>query len=92
MNAGSVDLFSMGQELLWLATVLPTAAQQDWRPYYTTGRPWRQQVREALPNIRQLGQLDPSVAPMLGAMLQVMQPYAEYQVAFFVIHMDERSR
>lgn len=36
LNSGATDIFCMGQELAWLAEVLPYAVQGDWRPYLQT--------------------------------------------------------
>lgn len=75
MMSGSVDAYMTGQELLWLARVIPSAAAGNWEPFYTTGTQSRLQFRQVIPIIQQaglgydLGQLAPFVG-QFGPMVE----------------------
>jgi hypothetical protein len=89
MTSGTVDTFAMGRELQWLATVLPIVAEKnDWTPYYQTGTPWRQQLRQGMAAMRALGQLSGDADPLTRQIMGVMGPIAEYQVASYLLFMD----
>ncbi len=48
ITSGHVDLVRMGEELIWLSTVLPAAARGDLGPFQTTGTTLRQQLRQGM--------------------------------------------
>lgn len=67
MMSGALDAYMTGQELLWLARVIPSAAVGNWNPFLTTGTQSRLQFRQVIPIIQQaglsydLGQLAPFI-------------------------------
>ena len=78
IQSGSVGLMAMGQELFWLAEVLPTAAAGDWKDYNTTGTPTRQQLRQVLPWMDSI--LDPSTKQSFDIMMSQYAPVFEKQL------------
>jgi len=58
LSSGAVDSYAMGQELKWLAEVLPSAAAGNWNQFNSTGTPTRNQIREAIPLLRVIFQGD----------------------------------
>ena len=88
INSRPADLVAMGQELLWLAKVLPSAARGDWGPYETTGTPMRQQIRQVLPIYQQLMSMDPAMAQIVQGMMQQFEPVAEQQILMLARMLD----
>lgn len=64
MNDSATNLHELGQELTWLATVLPSVAQGDLEPFLTTGYPLRDSKKEmaqmAFVNAQAVCQMDPA--------------------------------
>ncbi len=83
MRSYGSDMFTMGQELLWLARVLPAAAQENYTPYNTTGTDTRRMMPQVLPIYQMLCQMDPSICQMMLGMLREMAPQIEQQVYVF---------
>lgn len=52
LNAFSLEASALGQELNWLAGVLPAMAAGDMVPFNTTASPQRAQIRQLLPLIK----------------------------------------
>lgn len=80
IQQGATDTFAMGQELLWIARVIPKAANGDWVEFKTTGTQSRMMIRQLWPIYRQMG----SVALLNQTMLS-FQPMMEEQVKFFAL-------
>ena len=70
VNSGALDLYTIGQELLWLAEVLPEAAQGNWSAYNNTGTEMRKQVRQILPLLQTLSQFDDPFGPSMSDIVQ----------------------
>lgn len=49
LTSGNLDLIQMGEELMWLSTVLPEATRGNFGPFQTTGTNLRQQLRQGMP-------------------------------------------
>jgi hypothetical protein len=81
-NYGS-DMVTMGQELIWLANVLPAAAQGDYIPYNTTGTETRRMISQIQPIYQMLCQMDMSVCQMMLGMFREMAPQIEQQIYVF---------
>ncbi len=86
VNRGSIDSLLQGEELLWLAEVLPEAAKGNWNPYQSTGTKTRQQARAFLPMIEMI---DPSSIQQLEAMMAKIEPIVEDQYVIFALMTDE---
>lgn len=80
MRSYGSDAFAMGQELLWLARVLPAAAQKNYTPYNTPGTNTRQMMAQVLPIYQMLCQMDPSICQMMLGMIRDMAPQIEQQI------------
>ena len=74
------DMFSMGNELVWLSQVLPPAVQGNYTPYKTTGTSSRRMAAQALPNYQMLCQMNPGACRMMQAMFLEMEPMLEEQI------------
>ena len=86
VDQGQVQLFALGQELVWLSQVIPKAAQGDWSDFLNTGTLSRKQTIEYLnimiPMFEMMGE-----AELLSYLMTTMssyQPYIEYQTAIMV--------
>ena len=55
MRSGALDAFMTGKELIWLAEVIPQAAQGNWQPFLNTGTESRLQFRQVIPLLQQAG-------------------------------------
>ena len=80
MRSYNNDTFTMGQELLWLSQVLPSAAEGDYEPYNTTGTPARQLWAQVLPYMRMLFQMNPDLYQTMQNVMREMQPVMEQQI------------
>lgn len=80
IQGGAVDLFMMGQELLWLAEVMPSAASGDWRLFNTTGTETRNMIREVMPIYEMMFAMDPSMAQIFDNAMAQFGPLVEYQM------------
>lgn len=80
MQSYGSDQFMMGQELLWLAEVLPAAAQGNYQPYNTPVTTSRQMAYQVLPIYQMMCQMDPYPCQMMQAMLNDMAPEIEQQI------------
>ncbi len=85
MQSGTLDLFMLGQELLWLAEVLPSAADGDWGPFKTTGTETRIMARQLLPLMNMMLESDPDSAAIKNAVMQQYQPIVEEQMVWLAI-------
>lgn len=85
MNGTSVDMFAIGNELVWLADVLPDAASGDWSSFYHTGTEVRQWLRVWGPVI--LAGLDPAIRAIFYEKLSQYGPDAERYV-FLILLMS----
>lgn len=80
IQGGTVDMFMMGQELLWLAKVLPPAVNGNWGPFNTTGTESRNMMRQILPIYQMMMATDPAMAQLVNRVIAQFGPLAEYQV------------
>lgn len=80
MRSYSNDTFTMGQELLWLSQVLPSAAEGDYELYNTTGTSARQMWAQVLPYMRMLCQMNPDLCQTMQNVMREMQPVMEEQI------------
>jgi hypothetical protein len=74
------DAFAMGQELVWLARVLPPAAQGDYGPYNAAGTLSRQAMAQVLPIYQVLCQMDSSTCELMVSMFRQVAPSIEEQI------------
>ncbi len=81
INSGAVEAFIMGQELVWLADVVPAAALGDWGPFVSTGTVSRLTFRQQWPLVQQMLVMDPSLGRLVEQTIYQIQPWVEYQVA-----------
>lgn len=92
INSGSVDLFMMGKELVWLSNVLPAAAHGNFGPLNSTGTPARQQIRQVLPIYAMMMQ-DPEMRAMWQQIVQPLMraygPMAVDQIVMLSLMMPE---
>lgn len=80
IHSGAVDLYTMGNELIWLSQVLPPTANGNNSPFLTTGTQWRLWIKWVWPMYEQIIQLNPSMAPIINQSLSMMGPMTEEQV------------
>ena len=80
MRSYGSDMFAMGQELLWLANVLPAAAQGNYTSYNMTGTATRRMMNQVAPMYKMMCNMDPSICEMMLGMLREMAPQIEQQV------------
>ena len=85
IGSGSVDLYLMGNELLWLAKVLPYAANGNWSLFKTTGTENRNQIRQILPIINMLIETDHSMGQLVDEVMNQYGPIVEEQIAMLAI-------
>ena len=88
INSGATDLMLMGQELHWLAQVLPPAIRGNYVPYNTTGTPTRQQIRQVLPIFNVLCQTDPAMCQMVRGIMQQFEPIIEEQIVMLAMMLN----
>ncbi len=81
IHSGGVDAIAIGQELVWLADVVPAAASGNWELFVNTGTQSRLSVRQIWPLYQQMRVMDPSMGTILEQSMNQMQPWVEYQVA-----------
>jgi len=64
MNDSATNLFELGQELTWLAEILPAVADGDLEPFLNTGYTLRNEKKQlaqaAFANVRAMCQMDPA--------------------------------
>ena len=80
MQSGALDAVMTGQELLWLAEVIPPAARGDWSKFTSTGTEARNQVRMVAPMVMAM--------PDMAGMLQQVQPIID-QLGFGPMVADQ---
>lgn len=80
LNSYVSDVYAMGQELIWLANVLPSIAQGNYTPYNSTGTYTRQMLRQVWPIYQHLCQIDPSSCQPLFNTLNQVSPQLELQI------------
>jgi hypothetical protein len=83
-NEGSVQVYTIAQELAWIASVVPSAAAGDYGPFTTTATDARRMFRQAWPMYQQVLALDPSNTAIVEAAIHQAQPWLEYQIAYLV--------
>jgi hypothetical protein len=75
------DMFSMGNELVWLSQVLPPVVQGNYSPYKTTGTYSRRMVAKALAYYQQvLCQMGPDSCRMMRTMFFEFEPMLEQEI------------
>jgi len=83
----------MGQELTWLAQILPAVADGDLKPFFETGYPIRnlkrQQAAQVWPIVQQICQLDGDCKEALATVLPLVRQMAD-QVAVGMIYSMAR--
>lgn len=80
MRSAGLEFFTMGQELLWLAEVLPIALEGNAGPYNAQGTQWRQTMLSKAPQLSMLCMMDASACQLFAATMNSMAPIAEQQV------------
>lgn len=80
MNSYSSDAVVMGQELLWLARVLPDAARGNYAPYNNSGTDTRQVMLRMEPIFQTLCQMDQTICQISLSVFSQMMPALEEQV------------
>lgn len=82
----------IGQELIWLSTVLPDAANDDWYNYYNTCSFFRQQaiaqieqIKIMLQTLGSFGQLTEEDLQLLGIVLPAMDEWSNKYGAGYII-------
>jgi hypothetical protein len=80
LNRYSSDIFTMGQELNWLAEVLPSVVQGNYVPYNATGTETRQTLRQFLTLYQQMCMFDPSICQMMTNIFGQLSPQIERQI------------
>lgn len=85
IRSGNLELFAMGQELLWLAKVLPHAAEGDWTPFNTTGTDARITTRNYLNIVNSMGMMDPETLQIMKESMTQFQTLAEDQIVFLAM-------
>lgn len=80
VNAGAQSQMMLGQELAWLAEVLPAVADGNLAPYNAARSPSRILMREQMPAIAMLEQIDPNAARLMRAEMQ--KAMTQYGPAF----------
>ena len=88
VNQGSIETMAMGQELLWLAEVIPDAAAGNWISYGTRGTELRLQIRQVWRMLQPMMEMDPSMRTIVEQTMGQFQPWIEYQVVFMVLLMS----
>lgn len=78
----------IGQELIWLSKVLPSAAEGDWDDYYNTGSIFRRQAQQQViyyKNILQMFSGDPEAAELIGVVLPLIDKWStQYGVGYIL--------
>lgn len=87
LRSYSSDMFSMGQEFLWLSRVLPPAAQGDYTPYNTPGTESRRMAAQVMPILQMLCQMEPDMCQMMQSMWLEMSPVLEQQIYTLAIQL-----
>lgn len=86
IDNSQIQLYALGQELVWLSEVLPECAAGDCTSFHTTSPLLRQQsidyIRTIVPMIVVMG--DQWVLNLLLANLNYYGPYTVYQTAYLV--------
>jgi hypothetical protein len=80
LQQGSADAYALGVELLWIARVIPKAANGDWSDYESTGTQLRLTLRQLYPIYAAMGDLS-----LLNHYMVQFQDYIEYQVAYLAL-------
>lgn len=93
MYNGAVDVFMIGQELNWLARVIPEAANGNWDPFNTTGTQTRQQFYQVWPiyqSIMNSDYTDPYTKQVMEQMMTQLQPIVEHQVTLLALMIQNQ--
>jgi hypothetical protein len=80
MRSATDDTFTMALELLWLAKVLPAAADEDLGPFLAQDTPARQMWQQVLPMINFMCANDEGVCQYFVATLLEYLPLMEQQI------------
>jgi len=80
MYDGSTDLYTMGQELVWLSQVIPNASEGNWDSFNNTGTELRRQFYQVWPMVQSVTLEDESNKQMMDQFMSQMQPITEYQI------------
>jgi hypothetical protein len=95
INSWSTEIVCMGQELAWLAEVLPAAAEGDWNPYLTTRTLCRNLThQDAIIRLKQLDQLakisgNSELIPQFLSLLKQYMPLKEDEVFVMAVMYGE---
>ena len=84
LNDNELDARMMGEELLWLAEVLPCAAEGDWGPFQTTGTIVRNHIRAIKPYL----DTDPSARQTPDSRIAQFGPISEEQIVMLSIMFE----
>jgi hypothetical protein len=83
LQSGNLDMLRMGQELVWLANVLPAAADGNWTLFDTTGTYLRTTYRQMKPFMDEMS--DPEVRAIVQNVRGQYEPIVEDQIMWLAI-------
>jgi hypothetical protein len=85
-NAGAYDAMMIGEELIWLAEVLPQAAEGNWTPYQTTGSERRKAARDYVALMRSLdGLMEPGTSEQISGVMKQYGPEMKQAVLYIIL-------
>jgi hypothetical protein len=92
LNQNAAYFINLGDECIWLATVLPAAAQGNWGPYLDTVTLYRQPIRLQIAYFNQMYQAlgaDPATRALMDNVLSFMasqvSPYLKQQIVVLAV-------
>lgn len=87
INAGSIDAINIGNELLWLSEVLPSATRGNYSPFNNTGTLLRQQIRQYMGIIGPILQENRSLIDLMNNSL--INPLLEDQIMMLALMLPD---
>lgn len=88
MRRAGVELYSMGEELIWLGRVLPAAVEGDWTNYRNTGTHSRNIAKMALDTLQTTCAIETGCQYMM-AELQEVKPELERGLFMLIHHLSK---
>lgn len=90
MRQEAVQPILVGQELIWLANVIPDAADDDWDSYENTGSWFRQEAKQQAAVSKEVldryGRLDPDINNILGSVMPLMDQWnIQYGIEYIIM-------
>jgi hypothetical protein len=74
------DIFSMGEELLWLSRVPPHAAHENYALHKSPSTDIRRKAAQVVPFFQMLCKMDPGSCQMMQSIFLEMVPILEQQI------------